>query len=123
MQNSLVQFVVLRHCRKGSQTHYDLMIELDGSQGELATYSLPIPPEQLITTGKSVCKRIFDHDRKFLTYEGKVNGGQGSVEKVDQGGALIITKTPLKCEFKGNILSGCFDVSGESLTKSIIDKI
>ncbi len=59
------------------------------SGDKLKTWRLENPPEQLATeTTKAV--PIFDHDKKFLTYQGPVNNGKGTVEIVDHGNCDII---------------------------------
>ena len=66
---------------KASDVHWDLMLEVGDS---LQTYRLDKSPCQLLyTTAKA--ERIFDHPLKFLTYQGAVNKGQGSVEIADAG--------------------------------------
>ena len=74
------RFVIHKHTQEG-QTHWDLMIE-DGDK--LKTWRLENPPEKL-ATGKTKATPIFDHDKKFLTYQGPVNNGTGNVEIVDEG--------------------------------------
>ena len=74
------RFVIQEHTRSGD-THWDLMLE---SGGCLKTWRLPMPPEK-ITTEPVEATRILDHPLKFLTYEGTVNKGQGTVTIADKG--------------------------------------
>ena len=99
------RFVIHKHTQEG-QTHWDLMIE----QGDcLKTWRLENPPEKLATE-KTRATPIFDHDKKFLTYQGPVNNGKGTVEIVDEGNCTIesVTENDMKLNFKGNKLSGSF---------------
>ena len=110
IKQKVVEFVVLRHIREGQKPHYDLMLELSGIEGKLTTYNMSVSPREMMSGQTADCKQIFDHDRKFLTYEGSVNGGMGSVERIDYGKALIINADPFKCEFEGCILKGVFSI-------------
>ncbi len=106
MGNSL-RFVIQRHTREG-QGHWDLMLE----QGDcLQTYRLELPPEKLAQQRSSAVK-IFDHPLKFLTYEGPVNKGKGSVEISEAGTYQIIGKTEneIQLQFDGKIVKGRFSL-------------
>ena len=76
---------------------------------ELKTWRLDNPPEKLATE-KTKATPIFDHDKKFLTYQGPVNNGKGTVEIVDEGICIIesTAENNMKLNFKGNELSGSF---------------
>jgi bifunctional non-homologous end joining protein LigD len=99
------RFVIQKHIRKGD-IHWDLMLERDGF---LETYRLDAGPERLVD-GKHVATRIFDHDLKFLSYEGSVNDGRGSVEMVESGSCelLELSDQCLNLMFQGTILKGNF---------------
>ena len=112
-----MRFVVLKHSRQGCETHYDLMIEMGKGSDKLATYSLPITPRELMASGSTEGKRIFDHDRRFLDYEGTVNNGRGDVEKLDQGtvetqdsASHSDTVSPCRYIFNGIHLKGTFEI-------------
>lgn len=73
-------FVILYHRLKASE-HWDLMLE----QGEiLLTWQLERDP-----TGPSPfpipARRIGDHRKAYLTYEGPISGDRGEVRRVDAG--------------------------------------
>lgn len=106
IENLKRRFVIHKHTR-GNETHWDLMIE---EADCLKTWRLDNPPEKL-TSGKTKATPIFDHDKKFLTYQGPVNNGTGSVEQVDEGICEILTnnKNELKIKFEGKFLKGIFD--------------
>jgi hypothetical protein len=87
---------------KGRQVHWDLMLE----HGDfLETYRISIPPEQW---GKEPIEavKIFDHPLKFLTYEGIVNNGKGTVTVADKGTYEVLSQNEnqLKIRFSGTIL-------------------
>lgn len=74
-------FVILAHSGHGP-IHYDLMLERGAS---LATWRLPCRPADL-PTGQAVnVKRLPNHRPAYLTYEGPVGNGRGSVRRVDGG--------------------------------------
>lgn len=105
-------FVIHKHTR-GDDVHWDLMIEQADC---LKTWRLDNPPEKLagdfdkLSPGKTKATPIFDHDKKFLTYQGSVNNGKGSVERVDEGTCQIESSDEhiLKINFDGKILKGAF---------------
>jgi hypothetical protein len=102
------RFVIHKHTQEG-QTHWDLMIE----QGDiLKTWRLESPPEKLAIE-KTKATPIFDHDKKFLTYQGPVNNGKGTVEIVDEGICTIesANEIELKINFEGRILRGNFQLA------------
>ena len=72
------RLVVQEHKRAG-EVHYDLMLE---SSALLWTWSFADFPGG---SSEQSCERIQDHDRKFLTYEGDLSGGNGTVSIVESG--------------------------------------
>jgi hypothetical protein len=99
------QFVVQEH-RRGEDVHWDMMLEDEGS---LSTYRFPLPPKE-ITASPVIVEKIFDHDPKFLAYEGPVNKGMGTVHIVDSGSFQMIEKTEImvRVRMEGKILCGEF---------------
>ena len=71
----------------------------------LKTWRLENPPEKL-TTEKTKAAPIQDHDKKFLTYQGPVNNGTGTVELADEGTCTIESDDGkiLKVDFAGRVL-------------------
>jgi hypothetical protein len=100
------KFVVQRHERQNQPTHWDLMLEAGVF---LETYRIGKPPEQWGSEPIEAV-RIFDHPLKFLTYEGGVNKGKGSVKIADQGTYRVVSQNEnqLILEFTGVILKGEF---------------
>jgi len=112
-----MRFVVLKHSRQGCQTHYDLMIEQFEGSEKLFTFSLSLTPRELMASGCAEGKKIFDHDRRFLDYEGPVNKEQGNVVRVDQGTVEMqdfashnAASTTTRYIFNGTYLNGTFDI-------------
>lgn len=99
------RFVIHKHTR-GNEVHWDLMIEAGDI---LKTWRLEKPPEKLATQ-KTKATPIFDHDKKFLTYQGPVNNGKGTVEIVDEEICKIEsnTKNEMKIKFDGKTIKRSF---------------
>jgi hypothetical protein len=78
----------------------------------LETYRLAVPPEEWGNNPVEAVK-IFDHPLKFLTYEGIVNKGKGSVKIADSGEYRLISQNEsrLTLDFAGTILKGEFILS------------
>ena len=75
----------------------------------LLTWRLDNKPEELhdrITEGV----KIVDHDLRFLSYEGAVNNGAGSVEIAAKGVCLlhIVSEQEIEIEFDSSNLAGQF---------------
>ncbi len=100
------QFVIQHHQRQGQPEHWDLMFE---SGQVLKTFQLDRPPAHAgLLPAQAV--PIFDHELRFLTYEGPVNQGQGQVTLADQGTYQSLQQTEGLWEFTldGTILQGRF---------------
>ena len=89
--------------------HWDLMLE---ACGVLRTYRLDSPPEEL---GGRTCTatKIHDHPLRFLTYQGSVNKGLGSVRLVDSGTYQLIEESmeSFRLDFNGESLRGGFSLA------------
>ena len=108
MANENKKFVIQQHTT-GSDVHWDFMLEIGGI---LQTYRLDKTPQELVRTPASAVK-IFDHPLKFLTYEGPVNKGRGSVRIADSGTYEIVHQVDdlIKLNINGKILKGNFTLS------------
>ena len=86
--------------------HWDLMLE---ARQVLQTYRLGLPPEVLLQKTATAVK-IFDHPQKFLTYEGIVNNGKGSVQIVEAGTSRLLSgsKNRRELQLDGKFLKGKF---------------
>jgi len=101
------RFVIQKH-KRGEDVHWDLMLEV----GEvLQTYRLELPPAKLLEQTSSAVK-IFDHPLKFLSYEGSVNSGKGSVEIAESGTYRMLNENEhhLELQLDGKILKGKFSI-------------
>ncbi len=103
--NKKKQFVIQQHTTPDG-IHWDMMLEMDDC---LWTWRLNTPPAEI--ENKPVgAERIFDHPKRFLTYEGKIQNGTGQVEIADRGFYRITEQTDisLTINFAGQILAGTF---------------
>ncbi|HUW81307.1 MAG TPA: DNA polymerase ligase N-terminal domain-containing protein [Phycisphaerae bacterium] len=98
------RFVLHRHDHPEGE-HWDLMIEqADG----LATWRIEALPETDAAGIAAV--RIFDHPRRFLSYEGPLREGLGEVRLCDQGECELVEAGPTRWVFRlaGKCLRGWF---------------
>ena len=99
------RFVILHH-RLDHGEHWDLMLE----QGDvLLTWQLlrePIDRDSLPIPAR----RIGEHRKAYLDYEGPLTRNRGSVRRVDSGRLEIVENTAQQCQFTllGRRLSGSF---------------
>jgi hypothetical protein len=102
------RFVILHH-RQGDGEHWDLMIE----RGDvLETWQLARNP---LTPGPwpIPARRIGDHRKAYLEYEGPVSRNRGHVSRIDAGFVNRIDRTPTcyALQFTGAKLSGEFTLA------------
>jgi hypothetical protein len=85
------RFVILRHELEG-EVHWDLMLDDDQAAGHsdddrsLLTWSLSENP--LAAHGADTvipARRLADHRRLYLDYEGPISGNRGTVTRIEQG--------------------------------------
>lgn len=72
------RFVILRHDSPRG-THFDLMLERDGT---LKTWALPQLPEPGL---QIECEALPNHRIEYLDYQGPVSGDRGAVIRADHG--------------------------------------
>jgi bifunctional non-homologous end joining protein LigD len=101
-------FVIQEHS-SDSGVHWDFMLE---SGGILQTYRLDKAPSQILHLAVNATK-IFDHPLKFLTYQGPVNKGQGSVRIIETGTYKMVHQAHNRIELNlsGKILKGKFTLT------------
>ena len=102
------RFVIQEH-RTAADVHWDFMLE----QGpNLQTYRLDKPPNQILHAPANALK-IFDHSLKFLTYQGPVNKGRGSVHIIEAGTYKITRQQQnhIELNLKAQTLKGIFTLS------------
>ncbi|MHC4104080.1 MAG: DNA polymerase ligase N-terminal domain-containing protein [Planctomycetota bacterium] len=105
MKTNNRKFVIQKHSSPGD-VHWDLMLE---AGQVLETYRLALPPEQLLNQTTTAI-RIADHPVKFLTYEGTVNKGAGTVEIAETGTYQVLSDNEglRELQLDGKILKGKF---------------
>ena len=93
------QYVILHHTGFGDE-HWDLMLE----RGQLlATWQLLENPQPLLTgdaTGSIPARRIGDHRRAYLTYEGPVSNDRGEVARIAAGRYETVEDTADEWRFR-----------------------
>ena len=103
----MLGYVIQEHRCQGQTPHWDFMLE----QGRvLKTFRLDLSPDQIVLGRRCTAVPIFDHDKRFLTYEGSVQQGLGRIRIVDRGtyeGALR-PGGPWDLSLKGDVLNGPF---------------
>jgi hypothetical protein len=102
------RFVVQEHTTPEG-VHWDLMIE----KGEaLTTFRLAEHPENARRCPVEAV-RIFDHALRFLTYEGPVQKGAGSVRIVERGECSVCDEqeTAIALDLHGTVLQGRFNLA------------
>jgi hypothetical protein len=77
--------------------------------GVLQTYRLDVPPARLAGE-ECTATKIHDHPLRFLTYQGSVNKGLGSVRLADSGSYTVIEESAESylLNFIGKTLMGEF---------------
>ena len=78
--------VQLRHTLPDGTAHIDWMIAPDhAGRDHLVTFRSPGRIDELAPGSSLALERLHDHRPAYLTYEGPVSGGRGSVRRVGQG--------------------------------------
>ncbi|MCA8925607.1 MAG: hypothetical protein KDD82_27610 [Planctomycetes bacterium] len=97
------RFAIQEHTVGPDDRHYDLMIE---DSGVLVTFQLEAPPGE----GRVLGRCSFDHRLRYLSYEGELSGGRGTVRLWDHGQATDEQGDPraarYAARFAGQRLSG-----------------
>jgi hypothetical protein len=104
--NSVAKSFVIQEHTRGNEVHWDLMLELGDV---LRTWRLDKAPGQ-IGTEPAAATRSFDHNLRFLTYQGPVNEGLGRVRIADEGKFEVLeeSESQMHIDFRGNVLLGRF---------------
>lgn len=100
-------FVIQKHVRQGD-VHWDFMLEHDNC---LQTWRIDTAPDKLADDAVNA-QKIFDHPLRFLTYEGPVNEGKGTVHIADSGTYQITEtqKNDLILDMNGTDIRGKFSL-------------
>lgn len=100
-------FVLLHHTLHEDQ-HWDLCLD----QGQtLATWQLIENPATLTAPNRPApARRIQDHRRFYLDYEGPVSADRGHVVRVDRGTYTLLDQQPghWRVRLAGSVLIGTF---------------
>lgn len=109
----MTRYVVLHHVLS-DRSHWDLMIEHGPT---LATWRLEHDPAELLPRGSEAqtpALKIADHRKHYLTYEGPVSGGRGSVHRLDEGWATVLEEEPYGwvVRMAGRIFCGLYALPG-----------
>lgn len=113
-------FVLLHHLTADGE-HYDLCLE---AGEKLATWRLPrqagAPPESL-GTGPLEARRLADHRRAYLDYEGPIGGDRGRVIRIDRGPLTIHEASDTRWTFRlqGACLNGMYRLSARPGTSDL----
>lgn len=101
---------MLYHTLPGGQ-HWDLGIEAGET---LATWQVFGDPTALTEAGEPIAaKRIGDHRRAYLDYEGPVSGNRGQVKRIDRGSCRLLDEQPDRWVFHlaGSIMIGTYKLA------------
>jgi len=107
------RFVILQH-KTSDGEHWDLMLE----RGEmLLTWQLPRAPRDG-SDFPMPARRIADHRKRYLAYQGPIGGGRGEVRRVDAGTVEFQEFTAASCRIRlrGGRLRGEFSLEREGDT-------
>ena len=74
---------LLHHLGYGAP-HYDWLLARD-DDGPLLTFRVDRPTADWLDAGRLELTPLGEHRRVYLTYEGPVSGGRGTVSRVDHG--------------------------------------
>jgi hypothetical protein len=95
----LYRFVVLFHDHPDGD-HWDLMLET-----EIAITTWSVPPQPLpLHSFECKIKKLPDHRRYYLDYEGTISNNRGSVRQLDSG--TYETETPERFRLHGKLFNG-----------------
>ena len=103
-----MRYVIHEHQKHGDPAHWDLMLE----QGDvLKTFRLDCAPQHVFSKS-CLATPIFDHDTRFLTYEGPVQKGLGRVKRVDSGTyeSISMSEDTWTVDLNGMVLQVCVEL-------------
>jgi len=100
---------VIQHHVTGQGEHYDLMLERGPA---LATWRLERHPACLEAGQSLPATELPDHRPAYLTYEGPVSGGRGTVHIVDGGTYRLIhrAESAWQVQLEGRQVRGHFEL-------------
>jgi hypothetical protein len=103
--DAALRFVILHHVQSEGE-HWDLMLEHGAA---LLTWQLELNPVEHSDVAIPA-RRIFDHRKDFLTYEGPISRNRGHVERVESGFMEWEKLTDHECVvwLGGNVMAGTY---------------
>jgi hypothetical protein len=87
-----LRYVILRH-EKIDSPHFDLLFETSPNSPLLAWRSQAWP-----ITQSTPLLHLSHHRGHYLTYEGPLSGGRGSVRRIESGAVARLTQSPTGIE-------------------------
>lgn len=109
------RFVVLEHRWAG--VHWDFMVE-SAPGGPLRTWALDAEP----APDRAIPARaLADHRREYLSYEGEISGGRGSVARWDEGTCVVEVWEPgrVRLALDGGHLRGPVELLASSTAGAV----
>ncbi len=111
------EYVILHHVQADGH-HWDLMLDMGEA---LATWQLASDPAGLAPSDSREAipaRRIGDHRRDYLSYEGPVSRGRGNVTRVDKGAYDLVEQNPAGwiVRLEGALLKGQFHIASAGET-------
>ena len=107
-----MRFVVLRHTGWPRHAdHYDLMLQREKgcSDNDRVLMAFATLDDQFPRAGSKL-RKIDDHRRVYLRYEGAISDDRGDVKRVDEGELAWIDAALLQFSLQGQSLYGAFSL-------------
>jgi hypothetical protein len=106
-----MRFVLLHHTGwPGHEDHYDLMLQKEAGENDdsdvLTTYSTAA--DAIPAGNGEILSLNHAHRRAYLSYEGSLKGGRGSVTRVDEGELEWLSPDGTRFHLHGELLLGEF---------------
>lgn len=113
---------MLVHFCPGAQScvtvHWDLLIESPGAVDDpaLAAWQVSIPPNDFNMSRPMAVRRLPDHRRIYLSYEGTISGERGHCRVIDGGSCDVIRADAdlWQVRFAGQQLTGLYTLRKSS---------
>lgn len=101
-------FALLRHA-VGGAVHWDLLLP---AGARLATWQCGEDPCSLGPGESLPCRKLPDHRRAYLDYEGTVSGDRGEVRRVERGRCRVLDQSPetWRVELRGTAMQGDYEL-------------
>jgi hypothetical protein len=91
MQEPTRPTVLLRHDLPDGSHHIDWLIARDpAAEQRLHSFRLTCRPDEFGPGAEVRAERIFDHRPVYLTYEGPISGGRGTVRRLRAGRVTLL---------------------------------